>query len=159
VPRRRATAAAANFVVGGLTLALGVALAVAVGLAGCSSTSLSATEVRVPVLLGPVPCIGCATGARLPAPMPLAHVVGRRRFYAFFIPLPGPGLGIADDTQRGISADRLLGWTPCLHDLQLSKVSAHSWQVTVPFLVYVYDVFVEADATEVIVPGASCSLL
>ena len=141
--------------VGGVTLALGFALALSVGFSGCSSTSLSAAEVRVPVLLGPVPCIGCTARARLPAPMPLARVVGRRRFYAFFI-LLGPGLGIADDTQRGISADRLLAWTPCLDDLQLSNVGAHSWQVTVPFLVYVYDVFVEADATEVIVPGASC---
>jgi hypothetical protein len=146
-------------VAGGVTLALGLAVAFSVGFAGCSSTSLSAAEVRVPVLLGPVPCIGCAAEARLPAPMPPARVVGRRRFYAFFVPLTGPGLGIADDTQRGISADRLLGWTACLHDLQLSSLSAHSWQVTVPFLVYVYDVFVEADATEVLVPGASCSPL
>jgi hypothetical protein len=146
-------------VVGGVTLVLGFALAVAVGCSGCSSTSLSAAEVRVPVLLGPIPCIGCASGARMAAPMPLAHVVGRRRFYTFFIPLPGPGLGIADDTQHGISADRLLGWTPCLHDLQLSNVGAHSWLLTVPFMVYIYDVLVEADATEVIVPGASCPSL
>lgn len=140
--------------VGGVLPALGLALAVSVGFAGCSSTSLSAAEVRVPVLLGPVPCIGCAAGARLPAPMPLARVVGRRSFYSFWIP-PFPW-GIADDTQRGISADCLLAWTPCLDDLQLSNISAHSWQVTVPFLVYVYDVFVEADAAELIVPGASC---
>ena len=144
-------------VVRGISLAFGLALAFPVGFSGCSSTSLSAAEVRVPVLLGPVPCIGCATGTRSPAPMPLAHVVGRRRFYSFWIP-PYPW-GIADDTQRGISADRLLGWTPCLHDLQLSKLSAHSWQLTVPFIVYIYDVLVEADATEVIVPGASCPLL
>ena len=154
MPRRCTTAAAANFLVWGVTLVLGIAGA----LVGCSSTSLSAAELRVPVLLGPVPCIGCSAGVRQPAPMPLTRVVGRRRSYAFFLPLPGSGLGIADDTQRGISADRLLAWTPCLDDLQLSNVNAHSWQVTVPFLVYVYDVLVEADATEVIVPGAACPL-
>jgi hypothetical protein len=131
-------------------------IATALSLCGCFSTSMSAAEVRVPVLLGPVPCIGCATGARSPAPMPLAHVVAHRRSYEFFVPLPPGGFEIADDTQLGISADRLLGWTPCLDDLQLSKVGAHSWLLTVPFLVYIYDVFVEADATEVIVPGASC---
>ena len=139
-------------VVAGVALAL--TLAAVSG--GCSSTSLSAAELRVPVLLGPVPCIGCAAEVRQPAPMPLARVVGRRRFYMFFLPLPGPGLGATDDSQLGISADRLLAWTPCLDDLRLSNVSAHSWQITVPFLVYVYDVFVEADATEVLVPGASC---
>jgi hypothetical protein len=147
--RRRSARTAA---VGGAALALAAALT----FAGCSSTSLSAAEVRVPVLLGPVPCIGCVAEARQSAPMPLARVAGRRRFYAFFLPvLP---FGFADDNQLGISADRLLGWTPCLDDLQLSNVSAHSWQVTVPFLAYVYDVFVAADATEVIVPGASCPL-
>ena len=139
-------------VVAGVALAL--TLAAVSG--GCSSTSLSAAELRVPVLLGPVPCIGCAAEVRQPAPTPLARVVGRRRFYMFFLPLPGPGLGVADDSQLGISADRLLAWTPCFDDLQLSNVSAHSWQVTVPFLVYIYDVLVEADATEVTVPGASC---
>jgi hypothetical protein len=138
----------------GVALTLGLA---AGALGGCSSTSISAAEVRVPVLFGPVPCIGCTAEVRLPAPMPLAHIVGRRRFYAFFVPLAGPGLGIADDTQRGISADRLLAWTPCLDDLQLSNVRAHSWQVTVPFLVYIYDVLVDADATEVLVPKASCA--
>jgi hypothetical protein len=131
-------------------------IAVAFSLCGCASTSMSAAEVRVPVLLGPVPCIGCGPVARLPAPAPLAHIAGRRLIYDFFIPLPPRGIEIADDSQLGISADRLLAWTPCLDDLQLSNVSAHSWQVTVPFLVYIHDVLVEADATEVIVAGASC---
>jgi hypothetical protein len=142
-----------SFVVGAAALAL----TSTVTFGGCVSTSMSAAEVRVPVLLGPVPCIGCAAEARLPAPMPTARVVGRRRSYSFWIP-PFP-FGFADDSQLGISADRLLAWTSCLHDLQLSDVRAHSWQVTVPLLFYIYDVFIEADATEVSVPGASCPSL
>ena len=134
-------------------LAAGVALALAFG--GCVSTSMSAAELRVPVLLGPVPCIGCATGARLTAPAPLARIAGRRRVYAFFL----GEFGIADDSQPGISADRLLYWTPCHDDLQLSNLRAHSWQITVPLLVYFYDVTVAADATEVVVPGAACPSL
>jgi hypothetical protein len=134
--------------------AAGVALAFASG--GCASTSMSAAELRVPVLLGPVPCIGCTAGARLAAPAPLARIAGRRRVYAFFLPVPPGGVQIADDSQLGISADRLLYWTPCHDDLQLSNLRAHAWQITVPFLVYVYDVSVAADATEVVVPGAAC---
>jgi hypothetical protein len=153
VPRRSAAAVVAR----GAVLALAFAVASAGTFAGCSSTSLSTAELRVPVLLGPVPCMGCGPAERLPAPAPLAPVAGRRRFYAFFI--PGLPWGFADDNQPGISADRLLYWTPCLDDLQLSNVSAHSWQVTVPFLVYIYDVLVEADAIEVLVPGASCPSL
>jgi hypothetical protein len=132
------------------TLAGGVALALAFG--GCASTSLSAAELRVPVLLGPVPCIGCTAGARLPTQAPLARIAGRRRVYAFF-------LRIADDRQLGISADRLFYWTPCHDDLQLSNLRAHSWLITVPLLVYIYDVSVAADATEVFVPGAACPSL
>jgi hypothetical protein len=108
----------------------------------------------VPVLLGPVPCIGCGPTVRLPASAPLAPIAARRRFYDFFF--PSYLWGLADDTQLGVSADRLLYWTPCRDDLQLSNVSAHSWQITVPFLIYIYDVLVEGDATEVLVPGASC---
>lgn len=152
--RGSATALAVRSVVLVKGVGASLALTFAIAIGGCSSTSLSAAELRVPVLLGPIPCIGCVAEARQPAPMPLARIMGRRRFYAFFV--PGPHLGIADDSQLGISADRLLAWTPCFDDLQLSNVSAHSWQVTVPFLIYIYDVFVEADATEVLVPGASC---
>jgi hypothetical protein len=130
------------------TLSAGV-VALALAFGGCASTSMSAAELRVPVLLGPVPCIGCTAGARLSAPTPLAHIAGRRRVYAFL-------LRIEDDRQLGISADRLLYWTPCHDDLQLSNLRAHAWQILVPLFVYIYDVSVAADATEVVVPGAAC---
>ena len=81
VPRRCATAVAADFSWSGASRWRSPSRP---PLAGCSSTSLSAAEVRVPVLLGPVPCIGCGAEARLPAPMPVAHVAGRDAFYAFF---------------------------------------------------------------------------
>jgi hypothetical protein len=136
---------------GSATLAACVALALAVG--GCASASMSAAELRVPVLLGPVPCIGCTAGARLPTPAPLARIAGHERVYAFFL-----GVGIVDDRQPGIPAD-LLYWTPCHDDLQLSNLRAHSWQIMVPLLVYIYDASVTADATEVAVPvpGSACS--
>ena len=153
MPRRSASAV----VVRGAVPALALAVVVALALGSCSSTSLSTAELRVPVLLGPVPCIGCGPTARLPAPAPLASIAGRRRSYDFFF--PSYLWGLADDSQHGVSADRLLYWTPCQHDLQLSKLGAHAWQVSVPFLFYVYDVLVEAEATEVIVPGGSCPSL
>jgi hypothetical protein len=156
VPHRSATDFLGRDVAFRAVAAGGVALALAVAFGGCVPTSLSAAEVRVPVLLGPVPCIGCGPAARLPAPAPLARVAGRRRAYAFVLPLPPLGFAITGDSQLGISADRLLVWTPCRDDLQLSEIDAQSWQVTVPLLFYIYDVFVEADATEVIAPGASC---
>jgi hypothetical protein len=156
VPRRCTTA-----VVGGsatLLLASIVVVGVVVGgcvLGGCVSTSMSAAEVRVPVLLGPVPCIGCAADTPARIALPVSHVAGEARAFGAFIPV-GQGVGWGDANDVGISADRLLFWTPCLDDIRLSNVRAQAWQLTVPILFYFYDVSVQADAATVLVAGASC---
>jgi hypothetical protein len=131
-------------------------LVAALALGGCVSTSMSAAEVRVPVLLGPVLCIGCGAEQRQPAAMPVAHIAGRERAYMFFLPVPPWGIGVAGDNQLGISADRLLVWTSCQADLQLSNLRAQAWMLSLPIFFYVEDTAVEAEATQVIVPGASC---
>jgi hypothetical protein len=149
VSRRSATAVV--FGLGAVTLA--VTSAVVFG--GCVSTSMSAAEVRVPVLLGPVPCIGCADTPRLPAALPVTEVAGEARAFGVFMPV-GSGLGWGEANDLGISADRLLFWTPCGDDIRLSNLRAHAWQFTVPLFSYFYDVSVKADAATVLVPGASC---
>ena len=116
---------------------------------------MSAAEVRVPVLLGPVPCIGCAADTRVRAELPVTEIAGEARAFGVFIPF-GHGVGWGEANESGISADRLLFWTPCLDDLQLSNLRAHAWQLTVPLFAYFYDVSIKADAATVLVPGASC---
>ena len=137
-----------------------MALISAVALGSCVSTSMSAAEVRVPVLLGPVPCIGCAAGARLPVASPVGHVANGEAALGIFLFIITP-LGIfpasAGATEsRAISPDRLLYWTACHDDVQLNNLRARAWQATVPIFYFQYEVVVEADATEVVVPGASC---
>jgi hypothetical protein len=124
---------------------------------GCTSTSITAAEVRVPVLLGPVPCIGCAAERRQPAAMPAAHLEGRESTFLFFVPLPPRGWASASDDQAGISPDRLLFGTSCLVDIQLSNVRARAWMFSLPIFFYEVDTSVQADATQVVVPGASCA--
>jgi hypothetical protein len=131
-----------------------LALTSAVIFVGCVSTSMSAAEVRVPVLLGPVPCIGCSADTRVRAELPVTEVAGEAHAFGVFLPI---GWGEANDL--GISADRLLFWTPCLDDIRISNLRAHAWQLTVPLLAYFYDVSVKADAATVLVPGASCPSL
>jgi hypothetical protein len=131
-------------------------VATALVLGGCVSTSLSATEVRVPVLLGPVPCIGCGPEKRQQAAIPVAHLGGPETAFMLFLPVPPSGWGIADDSQLGISADRLLFGTSCQADLQLSNLHARAWMLSLPLLFYYVNTSVEGDATQVIVPGASC---
>ncbi len=143
-------------VVGGVALALTFAAA----FGGCSSTSLSAAEVRVPVLLGPVPCIGCTATARAPAGAPVSHVANGEAALGILLFIITP-LGIvpasAGNTEsRVISPDRLLYWTTCHNDIQLNNLRAHAWGATVPIFYFQYEILVEADATEVAVPGASC---
>jgi hypothetical protein len=154
VPRRSPTAVAASILVGATALAL----TSAVTLGGCVSTSMSAAEVRVPVLLGPVPCIGCAADTRVHAALPVTEVAGEARAFGVFLPI-GSGVGWGEANDLGISADRLLFWTPCQDDIRLSKLRAHAWQLTVPIFSYFYDVSVKADAATVLVPGASCPSL
>jgi len=144
VPRRCATA------VGAAALAL-----TAVTFGACVSTSMSAAEVRVPVLLGPVPCIGCAADTRIPAALPVTEVAGEARAFGVFLPI-GRGVGWGEANDLGISADRLLFWTPCADDIRLSNLRAHAWQLTIPLFSYFYDVSVRADAATALVPGASC---
>jgi hypothetical protein len=118
---------------------------------------MTAAEVRVPVLLGPVPCIGCAEAKRQPAPMPVAHLAARDSAVMLILPLPPQGWGFADDRQPGISADRLLFGTSCLHDMQLANLRARAWMVSLPIFFYQVDTSVEAEGIEVVVPGASCA--
>lgn len=135
----------------------GAALAAALALGGCASTSMSAAEVQVPVLLGPVPCIGCVAKERRAAAMPVAHLEGRDSAFMFFVPLPRGGWGAARDDQTGISPDRLLLGTSCRADVQLSNVRAQAWMFSLPIFFYEVDTSVEADATQVVVPGAACA--
>jgi hypothetical protein len=131
-------------------LAFGLALAVAPTLAGCASTSLAASETRVPVLLGPVPCIGCA--AARPPIGPTFPVSGRGAEIVV-----GVLHGWDDAYQPGVSLDRVFYGTPCADDIRLAKVRARAWQLTIPILFYWSEASVDADATLVPSPGGTCT--
>ena len=137
-----------------------LALSFALTLGGCISTSMSAAELRVPVLLGPVPCIGCTAATRSPSGTPVSHIANGDAALGILMFLITP-VGIVsaaagESNSHAISPDRLLYWTACHDDIQLEKLRARAWQATVPIFYFQYEVVVEADATEVFVPGASC---
>jgi hypothetical protein len=140
------------------TVAAGVVLALV--FTGCVSTSMSAAELRVPVLLGPVPCIGCAAASRAPSVAPGSHVASGDSARGIFLFLITP-LGIVptsagESHSLGISLDRLLYWTRCGNDIRLSNLRARAWQTTVPIFYFQYEVAIEAEAAEVVVTGESC---
>ena len=146
MPRRCATPAAC--------------VALALVFAGCVSTSMSATKLRVPVLLGPVPCIGCAAASPAPSAAPVSHVASGDAARGIFLFLITP-VGIVptsagDSESHGISLDRLLYWTRCGYDIRLSNLRVRAWQATVPIFYFQYDVAIEAEAAEKAVTGESC---
>jgi hypothetical protein len=135
-------------------------VALALVFAGCVSTSMSAAQLKVPVLLGPVPCLGCAAAPPAPPAAPVSHVASGGAALGFLLFLITP-LGIVptsagESESLGISLDRLLYWTRCGNDIRLSNLRARAWQATVPIFYFQYEVAIEADAAETAVTGGSC---
>jgi hypothetical protein len=90
--------------------------------------------------------------------MPVAHVGGRERGRLFFLPLPPKGWGFGDDSQLGISADRLLYGTSCLADVQLVNLRADASMFSLPIFFYYIDTSISAEAIQVIPPRAACGV-
>jgi hypothetical protein len=131
----------------------------AVVLAGCDWTSMTASDMREPVLLGPVACIGCAAKPTEPTTALPSHVGAHRRSFLLVDYFSLRGDLMAESHPIGVSLDRVLYWTPCRDDVHLSNVRARAWQLSVPLLYFQSDVSIEADATPVPVAGATCSPL
>jgi hypothetical protein len=132
-----------------------VAVALAVGAAGCITASLDATALRVPLLFGPVPCIGCGGASRAPTGAPVAHIEGRPNGYKIGAPAPGGGTAIVGSIRPETDANRVLSSTPCHDDLQLADVRVRAFAGFTP-IGAAAERTVEGDATQVSVPGASC---
>jgi hypothetical protein len=133
-----------------------IAVALAVGTAGCLAAGLGAPALRVPLLFGPVPCIGCGGASRTPTGAPVAHLEGRPSPSRIWKPDSGGGVTIGS-TRPGTDANRVLSSTPCHDDLQLANVRVHAFGLAVLFLnVGGFERTVEGDATQVSVPRAWC---
>ena len=131
--------------------------ALAVVLGGCDWTSMTASDMREPVLLGPVACIGCAAKPPDRTGAPASHIGAHRhtevRVEYFWVYASGVA---AESHPIGVDLDRVMYWTPCTDDVHLSKVRARAWQTTIPLFYFRSDVSVEADATPIPVPGGKC---
>jgi hypothetical protein len=116
---------------------------------GCASTTLGASESRVPVLLGPVPCIGCASGSAVPvtpAAMP-AQAVRRETVCLFCVPQ-----GYVGEWEHGTAFKRhadYLGAPACGGALQLTSVGARAWTFGLPPFFWFTDSEVDANVTAI----------
>ncbi len=121
---------------------------------GCEGTMMSAGTTRVPLLVGPVACIGCA-----PAPVPawkgppLAEEVYFRGMFA----AGGRSAMWSKDWKQPTlerNADRVVR-NPCLAELHVSKIAASSFGVGA-LIFWMHSVAIEVEATPARVPNGSC---
>lgn len=138
----------------GALAALGAVAACSASLA-CVATSVMTSTAAVPVVIGPVACIGCRANA---APSQMAAPITDSAVHTSgYVTLPRFGdVGFFVDTPATIDAKAVaLAPDPCAVDVQLSKITASSFGVVA--LVY-------ADTKQTVwvaggvrpVPGGSC---
>jgi hypothetical protein len=137
------------------------ALSVAACLAlGCASTSLGGSESRVPVLLGPVPCIGCAPGsaARVTSATMPAEALRKDLVCPFCVPVPAPGY--VGNWEHGTAFKRhadYLGAPACGGALQLTGLHLRAWTFAVPPFFWYADNQVAGEVTAVRAGQGRCA--
>ncbi len=110
---------------------------------GCLSTSMGASFARVPVLVGPVACIGCEAGAVAPDPTETRTIEDVANLHSTTVMLFGTAtttLG-GDAPELDLKATDLLA-DRCREEIQLSAIKASSFGINA-FVVYRTDVDVE----------------
>jgi hypothetical protein len=128
-----------------------VALVAALSAVGCGWATISAPGTRVPVLLGPVACIGCDPRPADPAARPaLPHRSSRRELVMFV------GHGSWEEGTPIAVQTEYAGLDPCTEDLHLSELRAHTWSLDIPPFVFLSDFSIEARTTRSPVPRNEC---
>ena len=127
------------------------ALVAALTASGCGWATISAPGARVPVLLGPVACIGCdprpADAAARPA---LPYHSSRREMVSFL------GHQSWEEGTPFAVQTEYAGLDPCTEDLHLSELRAHTWSLNIPPFVFLSDFSIEARTTRTPVPRNAC---
>ena len=140
-----------------------VAVAAACAALGCASATLGGSESRIPVLLGPVPCIGCAPGTAVrvtPATMPAQAL--RNELVCLFCVAPAPigGGGYVGKWEHGTAFKRhadYLGAPACGGALQLTSLRARVWTFAIPPFFWFTNSEVDADVTAVRAGEGRCA--
>jgi hypothetical protein len=128
------------------------ALAVLAG--GCEGTTMSAEGARVPVLVGPVACIGCA-----PAPTPVWRGPPlEEEVYYHYLLTGGAGGSFRSREWKKPSlahnASRVVT-NPCLADMHVGKIAASAFGVA-GLIIWTQRVSIEVEATPARVPHGWC---
>ncbi len=121
--------------------------------AGCTMTSLTARNARVPVIVGPVACIDCAPSPEAEAPAaPIADTVTHRNGY---LALPFGQIEFGDPSIPQLNIESA-AWDPCAAEVHVVKLDARSFAVTA-FVFGEVSQTVNATARVLPMPGGACA--
>jgi hypothetical protein len=124
---------------------------------GCVTATMTATSARVPVLLGPVPCIGClaAPAAKVPAIASVTDAADHRSGYVW-VPFLNGDVGFSGDDPPvvGLKVDTLTS-DVCKADLRVSRINVRSAGLTALIAARTVQ-SVELDGDLLLVPDGTC---
>ena len=134
-----------------LTAAIACAIA---GAAGCEATTMSGDGARVPLLVGPVACIGCA-----PAPTPVwrGPPLAEDVYYHYLLTGGAGGSFWSQEWKRPTlarNASRVVT-NPCVADMHVQKIAASSFGIA-GLVVWTQRVSIEVEATPARVLNGRC---
>src|SRR5262245_28278210 len=121
---------------------------------GCEGTTMSAHGTRVPALVGPVACIGCAPA---PAPVWLGPALQEEAYFQYLV--AGGATMTSSEWQRqrpmlARNAERVVR-NPCAAEMHVRAIAASSFGIFGIFI-GMQRVSVEVEATPAGVPNGWC---
>jgi hypothetical protein len=121
--------------------------------AGCTMTSLTARNARVPVIVGPVACIDCAPSPPAnAAAAPIADTVTHRNGY---LALPFGQIEFGDPSVAQLNIESA-AWDPCSAEIQVAKIDVSSFAAAA-FVFGEITQSVNVTARVLPAPGGACA--
>jgi len=121
----------------------------------CSTTNMTAQDVPMPVMVGPVACIGCPASPP-PGGAPGPRITDASHHWRGTFAGPGGDSDMGNDKppQLGMKVAQIVP-DPCRNDIRVSEIRATSFGV-MAFIVVSSTVRVQVDAVPVPVANGSC---
>jgi hypothetical protein len=126
------------------------------GLVGCATTSMTARSARLPVLLGPVACIGCtaATSPQASTASPISDSVHNSGGYVLLPYLGNVGFFGANAPSIDLTAESMAP-DPCKAEVRVSGLNVESFGV-VAFVYAKSEQTVDLTGHVQILPSGTC---
>ncbi len=120
---------------------------------GCEATTMTGGHVPVPILLGPVACIGCAPSPPPPTNTPIAD----ETHYEYLLGSGPTGTAWSKETRRTMLGQKAFeaAGNKCRGELRVTRLAASAFDIFA-FALAFYKVAIEVEAVATAVPQETC---